>query len=363
MCKIMCLSDSLGFRGGAERQLSGLAYFLQNAGYDVRAVTYLKQSHPSPLELNYGMVYTCLDASNILSKLFKVGRYIRKNKVDVVIAYKNGPTKLCCILKLLGLRFKLVVSERNTTQRVKGERMKFFLYRFADAIVPNSYSQSEFIVRNYPHLAKKVTTIVNFVDIDKFVPAEVHSAKAQNCIVVASIKEQKNPLNFIKAVKLMKEAKLNLHIDWYGSINDENLYRQCQKLINELDISDYIAIKPASTEIHKEYPQYDFSCLPSLFEGFPNTLCEAMSCGLPVLASEVCDNPFIVEYGKYGKLFNPESPESIANAFKEFLDEPVTDVLEQGEANRQRMIQLCSEKAFTDSYIELIGILMKDKHF
>ena len=277
MNRIVCLSDRLGFRGGAERQLSGLTYFLHKSGYDVRAVTYLKQSHPSPLELNYGMNYTCLDANNIISKLFKVGKYIKKNNVDVVIAYKNGPTKLCCILKLLGLKFKLIVSERNTTQSVKGEKMKFFLYRFADAIVPNSYSQSEFIVNHYPHLAKKVSTIVNFVDIEKFAPTESQNDRMHNCIVVASIKEQKNPLNFIKAVKLMKDENLKVHIDWYGAINDEGLYKRCHNLINELGINDYMTIKPASTEIHREYPKYDFSCLPSLYEGFPNTLCEAMS--------------------------------------------------------------------------------------
>jgi glycosyltransferase involved in cell wall biosynthesis len=53
---------------------------------------------------------------------------------------------------------------------------------------------------------------------------------------------------------------------------------------------------------------------PSFYEGLPNVVCEALACGLPVLASDVCDHPYLVEEGVRGFLFNPHSPDSIAEA-------------------------------------------------
>lgn len=358
MKRIVCLSDRLGFRGGAERQLSGLTFFLKQKGYDVQAVTYLKQSHPSVLEMNFGMKYHCLDATNIFSKLLKVGSYIKKNKTEVVIAYKNGPTKLCCILKMLGFKFCLIASERNTTQNITfAEKVKFFLYRFADYIVPNSYAQEKFIVNNFPHLADKVKTIVNYVEADKFVPIEYNESDddtVRKCVVVASIKKQKNPINLIKAAKLMKDQKMNVHIDWIGSSNDETLNEECKTLIKELAVENYICFKPASPEVHKEYPKYDFFCLPSYFEGFPNTLCEAMSCGLPVVASAICDNPYILKNGEYGILFKPELPEEMADAFARIIKRSKDELQSQGRVNRERIIRVCSSEAFVNQYINII---------
>lgn len=49
--------------------------------------------------------------------------------------------------------------------------------------------------------------------------------------------------------------------------------------------------------IEVEYRKADVFCLPSLYEGYPNVVAEAMSCGLPILCSNVCENPYIVEEG------------------------------------------------------------------
>ena len=356
MKKIICLSDRLGFRGGAERQLSGLTYFLKQKGYDVQAVTYLKQSHPSVLEMNFGMKYHCLDATNIFSKLFKVGLYIKKNKTDVVIAYKNGPTKICCILKMLGFKFCLIASERNTDQRKDIRvRMKMFLYSFSNYIVPNSYSQEQFIRENFTRLTPKVHTIINYLDAKRFAPQPYENASdVLKCIVVASIKKQKNPVNFIKAISLLKQEGVRVEADWYGIVNDEELYAECDAKIKELNISESIKIVPPVTNIHEMYPNYEMFCLPSYFEGFPNTLCEAMSCGLPVIASNVCDNPYILDNGTYGNLFSPDSPESIANAFKTYLKKNRSNRGEIGRRNRERISSLCAEEAFVSKYIKLI---------
>ena len=61
------------------------------------------------------------------------------------------------------------------------------------------------------------------------------------------------------------------------------------------------------------YQKVDLFCLPSIIEGFPNVICEAMASGLPVICSNVCDNPFIVKSQENGFLFKPEDPTDIAD--------------------------------------------------
>jgi glycosyltransferase involved in cell wall biosynthesis len=58
--------------------------------------------------------------------------------------------------------------------------------------------------------------------------------------------------------------------------------------------------------------RHDALIHPSLYEGLPNAVCEALAAGLPVLISNVCDHPLLVVEGERGFLFDPSDPLSIA---------------------------------------------------
>jgi glycosyltransferase involved in cell wall biosynthesis len=74
--------------------------------------------------------------------------------------------------------------------------------------------------------------------------------------------------------------------------------------------------------VRKDIPallnQYDALILPSLWEGLPNCLCEALAAGLPVLASDVSDNARLVQGGVTGFVFDPKRPSAIARAITQF---------------------------------------------
>ncbi len=63
---------------------------------------------------------------------------------------------------------------------------------------------------------------------------------------------------------------------------------------------------------------------PSHYEGLPTTLLEAMSCGLPVVATSVSGNLDVIENGKNGLLVPPKSPEEMANAVSVLLEDSST---------------------------------------
>jgi glycosyltransferase involved in cell wall biosynthesis len=76
--------------------------------------------------------------------------------------------------------------------------------------------------------------------------------------------------------------------------------------------------------------QCDALIHPSLYEGMPNAVCEALAAGRPVLASAVCDHPLLVADGERGFLFDPCSPDDMVKAMTRFaqLDVSAREVLE-----------------------------------
>lgn len=321
--KIVLFTDSLG-AGGAQRQLVGLAKLLKDAGENVTVLTYHKDEfYASFLEEN-GVAYHLLeDAQGALKRIVKVCKYIRQEKSDVLISYQEVPSLIASVAKICNPRMKLIVSERNTTQVVdKIVRIRFFLYRWADAIVPNSYSQEKFIKGYYPKLMNKVTTITNFVDLKKFdIPQyKIGTNDKPVIMIAATIFNSKNTLGLIDAVNQIKKEERNFVIKWYGySEHFATYYNQCLQKIKEYGLEDCVQLFPKTQNIRECYQMADYFCLPSFFEGTPNVICEAISCGLPILCSNVCDNAIYVHEGENGFLFDPKSPESIADAIKRML--------------------------------------------
>ena len=356
MKKIICLIESLG-SGGAERQMSGLAVLLKKQGYDVEVWTYYPNDFYLPTLQCADVTYRYIaEAQSKKSRVKVLRRELRKANPDTVIAYLDTACMVACIIKALGARFRLIVSERNTTQKLsKRERVKFFLYRFADWIVPNSHTQAEFIKANFPRLANKVKCITNFVDTDKFVPAKDYTPNTPlRILTVARIMPQKNVVGYINAIKRVVDRGYKLYVDWFGNSTDESYFALCKQTIADNKLDDVVVLHPATRNILEEYQKSDIFCLPSYFEGFPNVVCEAMSCGLPILASDVCDNESIVKDGCNGWLFNPNSEEEIAQNIIKSLKSSFQSIIDMRQSSRERAEKVFSDVAFIESYISIV---------
>lgn len=357
MKRVLCLIDGLS-SGGAERQLIGLTYLLKCRGYDVELCCYHKRVFYNELIKSYNIHTICLDAKGgKLSKLWAIRKHIIEGQFDCVIAYKDGATLSTCFLKMLGAKFKLIVSERNTTQRMtQHEKIKYWLYRYADYIVPNSYSQEAFIKKHFPFLEKKVFTITNYTDIDCFVPVNREIKNKKEIVVVARISQQKNIIRFLRVVRQLKNMRLNFYIKWYGSVstNEEDYQEECMSLYQTLGISDMMVFHPAIKEIREVYQNADIFCLPSIYEGYSNVICEAMSCGKPILCSRVCDNPHIVQEGKNGLMFDPLDENDMLSVIKEMLSYDYERLIQMGLESRNISINKFSSESFVGKYIQLI---------
>lgn len=352
--KIIGLIDGLGL-GGAQRQLIGLTKGLSEKGHPVQLV-YYDPSHfyletVKTAEINYKYLEA---PQRKFGKLFTVFGYMNRQTPDCIITYMDGAAILCCLYKIIHPRIKVIVSERNTTQKLNTRaRIQFFLYRFADLIISNSHAQQRFITEQYPNLNHKTVTITNFTDTEHFAPNPIIVDRPCPVILtVGRIAPQKNVLNYMRAIVLVrKKSSKPFKIRWVGNIADKRYYETCIRLIQELHIGDIFEFGAQTTSIIDEYHACDIFCLPSLYEGFPNVLCEAMACGLPVMCSNICDNANIVDSGVNGFLFDPESIESISLTLIRYLEMPVDKRREIGAENRRAALKKFSYESFIDQYI------------
>ena len=356
MKKILCYIDELG-SGGAERQITNLAVLLKKRGYDVDVYCY----HPiyfyeyTLVENQIPLIKLELKKNNFWYKIANTRRVLKAKKYDAVVAYSDGPVIIASFLKIFNPKIRLIVSERNTTQALTTkDRIKFFLYKFADFIVANSYTQTGFIKAHYRTLINKTYTITNVIDSKKFIPSECDEQNdALNIIVVARHSQQKNVPTFIEAVRIAKEMRIRFHVDWYGDNGggDKDLH---EKLVKQLHVDDLLTFWPSRPNIEIYYRKANAFCLPSLYEGFPNVVCEAMCTGLPVICSNVCDNPYLIEDGVGGFLFNPHDPNDIALKIQKLSMLSHDELIKMGQANRAKGEKLFSAETFVNKYIQLI---------
>ena len=98
-------------------------------------------------------------------------------------------------------------------------------------------------------------------------------------------------------------------------------------------------------ELEKYFLQADFFILPSLTEGAPKAICEAMAYGLPVLASRVGGIPLLVRDGLDGLLIDPRKPADLAAALGSMLRDR-QELRLMGQAARERALELSKELIF-----------------
>lgn len=357
MKRILCFIENLG-SGGAERQLTGLAVMLKQQGHEVEVCYYVKKEFYLPDLLDAGVNVKYLsDALSFNKRFASIRRHIREYKPDTIISYTPSTSMMTCILKRLGGRFNLIVSERNTTQSLTiKEKFKLFCYRWANYIVPNSFAQADFIKRVSPHLADKIKVITNFVDTDRFSPSNeivpVHEELRVLC--VGRMMPQKNIIRFIKVISILVSKGYNLRVDWFGQDLKDAYSKECHNAISEYALEQRFVFQAPSSEIQVQYHRADVFCLPSIYEGFPNVLCEAMSCGKPVLSCRVSDTPNIVQEGANGLLFDPTSIDDMVMAFEKYIAMPNLRHNEMGKISREISLGLFSREKFLANYSSII---------
>lgn len=183
---------------------------------------------------------------------------------------------------------------------LQGMYQKFFKslvrtsYKYSDTITSVCQDHTRFQRYLNPNL-DKIKVIYNGIDTERFqTNNDLKDSHREhfNIGTVGRITPIKDTLTFIRAAKHVLE-KCNAKFYVVGPIEDEEYFEECQELVSKLGLEQNIEFTGFQNSLDW-YRKLDVFTLPSLSEGFPLTILEALSCQVPCVATNVGGIPEIL---------------------------------------------------------------------
>lgn len=147
--------------------------------------------------------------------------------------------------------------------------------------------------------------------------------------MVARLWKQKAPHDYIHSIFYVLQKKTNTK---FLVIGDGPLEKELKELCTNLGISKNVDFLGWRKDVPDLLKKLDVFVLPSLWEGLPVSILEAMALGKPVVATDIKGNNELVVHGKTGFLVPPHRPDKIAESIISLLDDEkmATEMGEKG---------------------------------
>jgi len=356
---ILYLIDQMRDMGGAERNLVNILTHIDQTHFQYFLYTFHLESPMKELLEIENIPCTQLpyptSPDGIKKYLAWVGK-IKQQKIHILHSYFESSDIWGTLLaKLAGI--PVIVSSKRDLGFLKSKKV-LLAYRFINPFITKIIAVSN-AVKNQVSIQEKVdldkiVTIYNGVDIFKFDGATDQSSLRNGLRlhsswpvvgVIANIKPIKGLEYFIQAAAEIIRQFPYTHFIIVGSglptPESQNYYRQLQMLISELKLGDNLFFLGKRDDIPEILSMIDISVLPSLSEGFSNTVIESMAAGKPVVVTDVGGNAEAVVHGKTGYVVPARDVDKLAKAICALLaDRNLAHRM--GQAGRLRAKQLFS---------------------
>jgi len=273
--------------------------------------------------------------SYILSSCWLARSLARKTRPDVVHVYFGIPSgpPAWLLKKLRGLPY-VVSLMGSDVPRAEVRKFRYIypvmkpvlrsIWRNAFAVVANSEGLKEEALETAPDL--DVGVIHNGIDTQRFQPGAGDAAGRENgpleLLTVGRLQEFKGLQYLLPAVKNILDGRpRSLHL---AIVGDGPSRVELERLAADLGLGDAVRFVPwvDYAQMPDIYRNADAFLQPSLTEGMPNTVLEAMASGVAIVASDVAGNRDLVKDGRNGFLVEPMSADALTDAISRLVDDP-----------------------------------------
>lgn len=283
MNKSVCLVSPSLQVGGIERMLTILANYFILQGIKVTLISCLNRERFFELDSRINLIEPAFDRKNgLLNKLLYyhrvvlfLRRKIPQTNPDVVLAFGEWFNPLV-LLSMYNLKYPVFISDRTSPDF----KFKFplpllirWLYPKSAGLIAQTHRAAEY-KRNQFDNKLNITVIPNPLRKVKL----YSDIKRERIILyVGRLSWEKGPERLIRAFGAIQNRQgWQLHIAGSGP-----LQKKMSQLVSSLDINDEVVFYGKVKDVDKLFARAGIFVLPSLLEGFPNSLCEAMAAGLP----------------------------------------------------------------------------------
>jgi glycosyltransferase involved in cell wall biosynthesis len=269
--------------------------------------------------------YECVHAGTRLNPLAlrRLHRAIAARGIDILHTHLQEADFYGFWLKKLNPHLIWISSRQNTDayrQRLFWRTLNRSISHSTDRIVAASAAVRDFVGRYEGIPAAKVSVVHNAINLDRFAaPRPAAAARATFGLppdafvvgIVGRLSPQKgHPYLFEAAARLAPEIpELRLLVVGKG-----HLGRKLRRLAGALGITDRVSFVGFHEDMAAAYAAMDVFCMPSLFEGLPLALLEALICGKVAVAARAPGITDVLVDGENGLLVDVADPVSLAAA-------------------------------------------------
>jgi len=324
--------------GGSERVVLDLVQYIDKRRFSVFVAAFsggqlLQDFSRACTKLFYVRKGPGLD----LAAMLRIGAIIRQYRIDVVNPHHYSPFVYSYLGSKVINNRSLVFTEHSVPEvtglSAKHKLLCNALFFKTNAIVGISDEISKAFKTRFPMHAKRVISIPNGVDIELFqTPVNRNEVKAEFGIppdamvigTVANFRKVKNHVCLLKALDILSKSHPELRVLLVGRgfpDDPENSEPDIRRLIKELGIGDRVIFAGYRSDIPRILRAIDIFCLPSLSEGLPVSILEAMAARIPVVGSDVRGIREVVSKEITGLLFPVNDHGSLAVMIERLIND------------------------------------------
>ena len=165
---------------------------------------------------------------------------------------------------------------------------------------------------------ERIPVIYNGIDLSRCISKTTYeTGETATILHVGRFDVPKNHAGLLEAFRLLRETHPECHLRLVG---DGDLRLRMEALAKEKGISDAVEFCGMQSNVYPYLHDADIFTLPSIYEGNPMTIIEAMGTGLPIVASRVGGIPDMIHDGESGILVEPE-PRAVCDALARMVED------------------------------------------
>ena len=379
--KILLLNTQME-AAGAQKAMLVLARGLQALGHKAQVVTmYDKADYVARFRQEYGVDIVDLrmkrpgrqnplvKLADVVTGLWRLYRLMRRERFDVVQTFSHYSNLVGPVMAwLAGVRVRV------SSQRMSLKGAPPWLLRLdrlvtnsslVGAMVAVSEGTRRFAIEQQGIDPKKLITIHNSIDVQRFAPVSAEKIESLRAalklpldalvvLTVARLHPQKGHHFLLQAVPIILQSYPQVRFLFVG---EGDLRQELETTTQHSGLQDVVYFLGVRQDIAELLSLSDIFVLPSLWEGLPNSVLEAMAAETPVVATNVDGCPEVVYDGETGILVPPKNVQALAQAILSLLGNPVQR-RQLGMAARTRAVREFSEEKNISTFLNLYTQLL-----
>ncbi len=305
---------------------------------------------------------------------WRLFRLFRKLRPTIVHTRNLSALESQVIAALAGVHARVHGEHGRDSYDLYGQNRKYNLLRrlirpFVSHYIAVSQDLQNWLIATIGVSPNRVSAICNGVDNVRFHPVKtmrdtlgpVGFFQPDSIVIgsvgrMAAVKDYPTLVRaFLRLLELAPELHERLRLLIVG---DGESRAACQELLQQQGATQLAWLTGERIDIPELMAAMDIFVLPSLGEGFSNTLLEAMATGLPVVATHVGGNPELVRAGVTGTLVPSANVETMAQALLNYARNPAQRQL-HGLAARKLVEQHYSLNAMMRGYLSVYDLVLK----